>query len=68
MLDLSSLSLEEIGNALADQTDDGHQWLIIPQTGELAFWTGGTGIDGQPGHPDLPVRPLMPADHGECYV
>ncbi len=66
MLDLSSLNLEEIGNALAEQTGDGHQWLINPQTGELAFWTVGTGIDGQSAcHPDLP---LMPAYDGECHV
>jgi Uncharacterised protein family (UPF0158) len=47
VLDLSSLDLEEIGNALADQTDYEHQWLINPQTGEIAFWTADTGIDGQ---------------------
>jgi hypothetical protein len=47
VLDLSSLDLEEIGNALADQTDYEHRWLIDPQTGEIAFWTAGTGIDGQ---------------------
>ena len=47
VLDLSSLDLEEIGNALADQTDYEHRWLIDPQTGEIAFWTADTGIDGQ---------------------
>ena len=47
MLDLSDLDLEEIGNALADQTDYEHQWLINPHTGEIAYWTSGTGIDGQ---------------------
>ena len=47
VLDLSSLDLEEIGNALADQTDYEHRWLISPQTGEIAFWTADTGIDGQ---------------------
>jgi hypothetical protein len=39
VLELSSLDLEEIGNALADQTDYEHRWLINPQTGEVAFWT-----------------------------
>ena len=34
MLDLSSLDLEEIGNALADQTGYEHRWLINPQTGD----------------------------------
>ena len=47
MPDLSSLDLEEIGNALADHTGYEHRWLISPQTGEIAFWTPGTGIDGQ---------------------
>ena len=47
VLDLSSLDLEEIGNALADQTDYEHWRLIDPQTGEIAFWAADTGIDGQ---------------------
>ena len=47
MLDLSSLDLEEIATALADQTDYEHRWLINPQTGEIVFWTSDTGIDGQ---------------------
>ena len=47
MLDLSSIDLEEIANALADQTDYEHHWLINPDTGEVVFWTADTGIDGQ---------------------
>jgi hypothetical protein len=47
VLDLSGLDLEEIGNALADQSDYEHRWLISPQTGEILFWTADTGIDGQ---------------------
>jgi len=47
VLDLSSLDLEEIAAALADQTGYGHRWLINPQTGEIVFWTSDTGIDGQ---------------------
>jgi len=30
---------------LADQTDYEHRWLIDPRTGEVVFWTSGTGID-----------------------
>ena len=53
VLDLSSLDLEEIGDALAGQPDYEHRWLIDPQTGEITFWTAGTGIDGQtPAGPD----------------
>jgi hypothetical protein len=44
---LSDLDLEEIPSALSDQTDYKHQWLIDPLTGEIAFWTADTGIDGQ---------------------
>jgi hypothetical protein len=47
VLDLSSIDLEEIANALAGQDDYEHHWLINPDTGEIAFWTAGTGIDGQ---------------------
>ena len=47
VLELSSLDLEEIASAMADQADCEHRWLISPQTGEIAFWTADTGIDGQ---------------------
>jgi uncharacterized protein UPF0158 len=47
VLELSSLDLDEIANALADQADYEHRWLINPQTGEIVFWTADTGIDGQ---------------------
>lgn len=47
MLDLNSLDLEDIGNALADRTDYEHWWLINPETGEIVMWTSETGIDGQ---------------------
>jgi hypothetical protein len=47
LVNLSGLNLEEIGSALADQTDYEHRWLISPQTGEIVFWTADTGIDGQ---------------------
>jgi hypothetical protein len=47
VLDLTSLDLEQVGIALADQNGYEHRWLINPQTGEIAFWTADTGIDGQ---------------------
>jgi hypothetical protein len=47
VLELSSLDLGEIAEALAGQTDYEHRWLINPQTGEIVFWTADTGIDGQ---------------------
>jgi hypothetical protein len=47
VLDLSSIDVEEIANALADQTDYERHWLINPETGEIVFWTADTGIDGQ---------------------
>jgi uncharacterized protein UPF0158 len=47
VLELSSLDLEEIANALSDQADYEHRWLINPRTGEIVFWTADTGIDGQ---------------------
>ena len=47
VLNLSSLNLDEVATALADQTDYEHRWLIDPQSGEIALWTADTGIDGQ---------------------
>ena len=47
MLELSSLDLEEIAIALADQTDYERHWLVNPQTGEIVFWTTDGGIDGK---------------------
>jgi hypothetical protein len=47
VLDLSSLNLDDIATALADQANYEHQWLINPETGEVVFWTEETGIDGQ---------------------
>ena len=47
MLDLSGIDVEEIASALADQTDFEHRWLLDPRTGQVAFWTSDTGIDGE---------------------
>ena len=47
MLDLSGINVEELATALADQTDYEHRWLIDPRTGQVAFWTSDTGIDGE---------------------
>ena len=47
MHELDAIDVEEIATALADQTDYEHRWLIDPRTGEVAFWTSDTGIDGE---------------------
>jgi hypothetical protein len=67
MLDPSSLDLEEIATALADQTAYEHRWLINPETGEIVFWTADTGIDGQ--NPvDLDELDLVGIDPLPSYV
>ncbi len=67
MLDLSDLDVDEIANALSDQTDYEHRWLIDPGTGEIALWTEDTGIDGQ--NPvDLDELDLTPIDPLPSYV
>jgi hypothetical protein len=61
MLDLNALDVDEIATALSDQTDYEHRWLIDPRTGEIAFWTSDTGIDGE--NPiDLDELDLLPID------
>jgi hypothetical protein len=46
-LALDTLDVEEIANALADQTGYDHRWLMDSKTGEVAFWTGDVGVDGE---------------------
>ena len=67
MLELTSLDLEGIATALADQESYEHRWLIDPRTGEIAFWTADGGIDGQ--HPiDLDELDLVGIDPLPSYV
>ena len=67
MLELSQLDLEEIAMALSDQTDYDHRWLIDPRSGQVAFWTSDTGLDGQ--NPvDLEDVDLTPIDPLPSYV
>lgn len=47
MLELSRLDLDEIAQALSDQTDYDRRWLINPETGEVVLWTSELGIDGE---------------------
>jgi hypothetical protein len=47
VLNLSSVDLDDIASALADQSDYERQWLIHPQTGAVAIWTADSGTDGQ---------------------
>ncbi|HYQ64884.1 UPF0158 family protein [Actinophytocola sp.] len=63
MLDLSRLDLDDIAQALSNQTDYEHRWLINPDTGEILFWTSDTGIDGKTPIDldeldELPINPL----------
>jgi hypothetical protein len=67
VLDPSSLDLEEIATALADQTDYEHRWLINLQTGDVVFWTSDTGIDGQ-GLVDLDELDLICIDPLPSYI
>jgi hypothetical protein len=47
VLRLGQVELDEIAQALSDQTDYEHRWLLDPATGELHIWTSDTGLDGQ---------------------
>ena len=67
MLDLGGVDLEELAAALADQTDYEHRWLIDPRTGQVAFWTSDTGIDGE--NPvEIDELDLIPIDPLPSYV
>jgi hypothetical protein len=67
VLDLGRLDVEEIATALSDQTDYEHRWLVDAGTGEVAFWTSDTGIDGQ--NPvDVDELDLIPIDPLPSHV
>ncbi len=67
MLELGGIDVEEIATALADQTDYEHRWLFDPRTGQVAFWTSDTGIDGQ--NPvEIDELDLIPIDPIPSYV
>ena len=67
MLDLSGIDVEEIATALADQTDYEHRWLLDPRTGQVAFWTSDTGIDGRT-PVDVDELDLIPIDPLPSHV
>jgi hypothetical protein len=67
MLVLDAVDVGVIADALGDQTDHEHRWLVDPRTGEVAFWTSDTGIDGQ--HPvDIDELDLVAIDPLPPYV
>jgi hypothetical protein len=67
MLDLAGIDIEDIATALADQADYEHRWLLDPRTGQVAFWTSDTGIDGE--NPvEIEELDLIPIDPIPSYV
>ena len=67
MFDLAETDIEEVATALADQTDYEHRWLLDTRTGEVAFWTSDTGIDGE--NPvEIEELDLIPIDPIPSYV
>jgi hypothetical protein len=67
VFDLDSVDLGEIATALQDQGGYEHRWLIDADTGEMAFWTEDTGIDGS--NPvDLDDLDLIAIDPLPSYV
>jgi hypothetical protein len=67
VLNLTKLDLDEIAEALADQTDYDHLWLIDPRTGDMTFWTSDTGIDGHT-PVDLEDLDLLPIEPPPSHV
>jgi hypothetical protein len=64
VLGVSSLDLEEIATALADQTVYEHRWLINPETGDIVFWASETRVDAclmQPNRSTAASLPLLSA-------
>jgi hypothetical protein len=67
VLDLNSLDLEQIAEALQDQSACEHRWLLDPRTGEVVFWSRDGGIDGDTPI-DLDDVDLLPINPIPSYV
>jgi hypothetical protein len=67
MLELTSLDLDEIATALADQTGYEHRWLIDPRSGQVLIQTEDGGIDGRT-PVDLDDLDLIPIEPLPSYV
>ncbi len=67
MIELTGVDLDELATALADQESYEHRWLIDPRTGQIAFWTEDTGIDGRT-PVDLDELDLVAIDPLPSYV
>jgi hypothetical protein len=67
MLELSTLDLDEIATALADQTGYEHRWLIDPWSGQVLIWTEDGGIDGRT-PVELDELDLIPIERLPAYV
>lgn len=70
MIGLDQVDLDDIAQALSDQTYDDHRWMLDPATGELHIWSSDTGLDGQgPADDDeLEGTDLIPIDPLPSYV
>jgi Uncharacterised protein family (UPF0158) len=67
VFELAGVDLNDIANALEDQSAYEHRWLIDPATGEVVYWTSDCGIDGQT-PVDLDDLDLIAIDALPSYV
>jgi hypothetical protein len=69
VLSVADLDLPEIADALQDQSDYEHAFLLHSQTGKIAFWTRDGGIDGKtPVDIDELPEELIPIHPVPSYV
>jgi predicted nucleotidyltransferase len=58
VLDLESVDLDDLANALEDHSYD-HSWWLDPQTGEIVLWSD---YSREQGEPEPEVRGLIPIE------
>lgn len=66
MLDLKTVNLGDLSEALEDHSYD-NTWWLDPQTGEVVLWNDSFEEDGEPDPDERGLRPIEPVPSGEGY-
>jgi len=67
VLDLRTVDLEDLAEALEDHSYD-HSWWLDPQTGEVVLWSDYLEAQGEPDPESRALRPIGPVPSHEGYA
>lgn len=66
MLDLQTIDLQDLAQALEDHSYD-NSWWLDPQTGEIVLWGEWNREQGEPDPEERGLRPIDPVPSDEAY-